>query len=250
MDLTANVSAQPGAAPIEGLSDAWHWSRMIFNFDAVLTPDHQHLLEMRVMGRYDAALAQAVLRFARERSDQITGSGRPLVPLGGFACPGWEFDTVAAVSPGIHENHAQDDPDLHKATYTLFPGYRTEFSGTETEDEAIHLFRRALQPTKLDREPVPFLKMRYDNTRTKSHSIGPHRGLAPLEVLLHELSLLEGAPGSYVEWENRLGQVWKAEYLTALTLHGPSQAPQERATTADALISLAEQSVIRADKPE
>lgn len=243
MDLRSKVAAQVGAAPIEDLPDAWHWSRMVFNFDAILTPDHKHLLEMRVMGRYDAALARAVLEFAREHSEQIIAGDRPLVPLNGFTCPGWEFDTVTAVSPSVHDNHAQDDADLHTATWTLFPGYRCEFSGTETEDEAIHLFRRALQPTKLDRSPVPFLKMRYENTRTQSHSTGPDRGLAPLPVLLNELSLLHGAPGSWVEWENRLGDIFTAQTgtATALTLHA---APHERQATTEEVVSFAEKSVI------
>ncbi|MDJ0340701.1 hypothetical protein QMK19_20670 [Streptomyces sp. H10-C2] len=29
MDLTSTVSALPGATPIEGLPDAWHWSRAV-----------------------------------------------------------------------------------------------------------------------------------------------------------------------------------------------------------------------------
>jgi hypothetical protein len=202
---------------------------------------------MRVMGRYDAALARAVLEFAREHSARVTGSDQPLVPLEGFSCPGWDFDIVAAVGPGVHDNHAQDDPDLHKATHTLFPGYRCEFSGTETEDEATYLFRRALQPTKLDRDRVPFLRMRYDNTRTRSQSTGPDRGLAPLSVLLHELSLLDGAPGSWVEWENRLGEVMRAEGGTAplLTLHTTTSG--DRQITTEELLGFAERSVVHAD---
>ncbi|WP_309030410.1 hypothetical protein [Streptomyces alfalfae] len=247
MDLTAKVSAQPDAAPIEDLPDAWHWSRVIFNFDAILTPDRQHALEMRVMGRYDPALARAVLQFARKRSEQIVSSDRPLVVLGGFTCPGWLFDTVAAVGPSVHDNHAQDDPGLHQRTWTLFPGYRCEFSGTETEDEAVDLFRRTLQPTKLDRAPVPFVKMRYDNTRTKSRSVGPDRGLASLSVLLNELSLLDGAAGSWVEWENRLGTVLKAETgpTTGLSL---SSATGTQKVTTEELLRLAEQSVLHADE--
>ncbi|WP_306316687.1 MULTISPECIES: hypothetical protein [unclassified Streptomyces] len=246
MDLTSKVAAQPGAEPIEDLPDAWHWSRMIFNFDAILSPDHQHLLEMRVMGRYDASLARTVLAFARTHSDRITQSGKPLIVLDGFTCPGWKFDTVAAVAPSVHDNHAQDDADLHQATWTLFPGYGCEFSGTETQDEAVHMFSRALQPTKLDREPSPFLRMRYDNTRTRSHSIGPDRGLAPLSVLLHELSLLNNAPGSWVEWENRHGDIHKAtaETPTTLTLHNTTG---EHPITTKDLLTLAEDSIVRAD---
>jgi hypothetical protein len=66
-----------------------------------------------------------------------------------------------------------------KATWTLFPGCRCEFSGTETEEEAIHQFRLALQPTRLDRDRVPFLRMRYDNTRPRSHSTGPTAASPP-----------------------------------------------------------------------
>lgn len=243
MDLLSKVSSQPGATPIEGLPDAWHWSRMIFNFDTILSQDGEHVLEMRVMGRYDEDLARAVLRFARDHSAQITGSDRPLVALEGFSHPGWEFDTVASVSPDVHENHAQDDPELHKATFTLFPGYRSEFSGKESKEEAIYMFRRSLQPTKLDRAPVPFLKMRYDNTRTKSYSTGPDRGLAPLAVLLQELTLLDGAPGSHVEWENRLGEIWKAEFGATLTL---ATATSHREITTEELLPFAEQTITRA----
>jgi hypothetical protein len=249
MDLTPKVAAQPGAAPIEGMPDAWHWSRLVFNFDAVLTPDREHLLEMRVMGDYDPDLARAVLAFGREASARIVDGGRPLVPLNGFSCPGWEFDTVAAVGPGVHENHAADDADLHAATWTLFPAFRCEFSGTETEAEAIHLFRLALRPTTLDRSPVPFLRMRYENSRTLGRSTGSERGIAELSVLLNELSLLDGAPGSWVEWENRLGDVFTARSgsAPALTLHAPGG---ERPLTAKELVDFAETSVLHPGEPD
>ncbi|MFE1507006.1 hypothetical protein [Streptomyces sp. NPDC058726] len=53
-----------------------------------------------------------------------------------------------------------------------------------------------LQPNKLDRTPVPFVKMRYDNTRTGSASKGDARGFAPLATLVRGLGLIEGASGS------------------------------------------------------
>ncbi len=95
------------------------------------------------------------------------------------------------------------------------------------------------------RDPVPFLRMRYRNERTGSHSQGPDRGLATLDVLRHELSLLPGSPDSLVEWENRLGAVYRAESGTALTVHGPDGSRQ---TTGDDLVALAEQSVLRPEE--
>ncbi|MFI1434880.1 hypothetical protein [Streptomyces lydicus] len=243
MDLTSKLAGQPGAEPVPGVPDAWHWSRMIFSFDAVVAGDR--VLEMRVMGEYDPALARAVLELARVHAPRVLDSERPLVVLEGLACPGWDFDTVAAVGPEVHEYHGQEDTDLHKATVALFPGWRQEFSGAETLAEARHQFDRGLQPTRLRRDPVPFLRMRYRNERTGSHSEGPDRGLATLDVLRHELSLLPGSPGSVVEWENRLGAVFRAECGTDLSVHGPDGSRQ---TTGDDLAALAERSVLRPEE--
>ncbi|WP_102923377.1 hypothetical protein [Streptomyces noursei] len=243
MDLTSKLAAQPGAEPVPGVLDAWHWSRMIFSFDAVVSGDR--VLEMRVMGEYDPALARAVLELARDHSEQLLDGDRPLVTLDGLACPGWDFDTVAAVGPEVHEYHSQEDTDLHKATVALFPAWRQEFAGSESLAEARHQFDRGLQPTRLRRDPVPFLRMRYRNERTGSHSEGPDRGLATLDVLRHELSLLPGAPGSHVEWENRLGAIFRAEYDDTLTVHGPHGPIR---TTGDDLVALADQSVLRPEE--
>ncbi|MFF2808125.1 hypothetical protein ACFVT2_13195 [Streptomyces sp. NPDC058000] len=243
MDLTSKLAAQPGAEPVPGVPDAWHWSRMIFSFDAVVARDR--VLEMRVMGEYDPTLARAVLELARDHASQVLAGDRPLVALNGLACPGWDFDTVAAVGSEVHEYHGQEDADLHKATVALFPAWRQEFSGSETLAEARHQFDRGLQPTRLRRDPVPFLRMRYRNERTGSHSEGPDRGLATLDILRHELSLLPGSPGSHVEWENRLGAVYLAECGDALTVHGPDGASR---TTGDDLVALADQSVLRPEE--
>ncbi|MER6046037.1 hypothetical protein [Streptomyces sp. NPDC001793] len=243
MDLTSKLADQPGAEPVPGVPDAWHWSRMIFSFDAVVA--RGRVLEMRVMGEYDPALARAVLELARDRAEQVVGGERPLVVLDGLACPGWDFDAVAAVGPEVHEYHGQEDADLHKATVALFPAWRQEFSGTETLAEARHQFDRGLQPTRLRREVVPFLRMSYRNERTGSHSEGAERGLATLDVLRHELSLLPGSPGSHVEWENRLGAVFRAECAAELTVRGADGA---QPTTGDALVALAEQSVLHPEE--
>ncbi|MFI9215076.1 hypothetical protein [Streptomyces werraensis] len=50
-------------------------------------------------------------------------------------------------------------------------------------------------------------------------SKGDARGFAPLDTLVRELELLDGAPGSFVEWENRHGAVRRADSTGAgLTL--------------------------------
>ncbi|MFD5735801.1 hypothetical protein ACFWIY_23670 [Streptomyces sioyaensis] len=243
MDLKTELSAQPGATPIDGLPDAWHWSRAVFNFDAILTHEREYVLQLNVMGRYDEQLAHAILTFAHKHSAALADGARPLIPVGGFDHPGWDFDTVVAVRPAVHDYHSQN-PELHSATFAIFPGYQSEFSGNETEEETWQRFRKMLQPTKLDRECAPFVKMRYANTRTQSDSNSPERVLAPLSRLLRELPLLKDAPGSFVQWENRLGEVWNAEWVTDLTLSGPAQ---QQVTDIDALAAFAERSVTGTD---
>ncbi|MCP2261655.1 hypothetical protein LX15_005381 [Streptoalloteichus tenebrarius] len=61
----------------------------------------------------------------------------------------------------MHKYHA-DNAELHQMSRAVFPAYRCEFSGAETEDEAAYRYTRAAgaQPSRWDREPNPYLRMR------------------------------------------------------------------------------------------
>ncbi|MGC9437965.1 hypothetical protein [Streptomyces sp. WG5] len=79
----------------------------------------------------------------------------------------------------VHGYHATEHPGLSVVTYAVFPAHASEISGRENEEETRGRFRKMLQPNKLDRAPVPFVKMRYYNTRTGRASKGDARGFAP-----------------------------------------------------------------------
>ncbi|MFF2926908.1 hypothetical protein ACFVTP_31625 [Streptomyces celluloflavus] len=225
MDLTAKLSGLPGVAPLEGIPDAWHWSpNPRFNFFAALTGDGDQLFQINVMDTCDQDLVRALLRFAREHNAEATAPGRYLIPVDGFSHPGYEFDTMATAPPEVHGYLKMEHPELHSVAYAVFPGYRSEFSGSENEEEARTRVRKMLRPTRLDRSPVPFVKMRYHNTRTKSSSTGTDRGFTTLPVLMQELDLLQESPGSFVEWENRRSEVWQARWDDSLQVQGPSAA--------------------------
>ncbi|MEU9786575.1 hypothetical protein AB0H92_37415 [Streptomyces phaeochromogenes] len=88
--------------------------------------------------------------------------------------------------------------------------------------------------------PLPFLKMRFANTRTGGRSTNPGRGLTEPRRLVEEFGRLEGGPGSFAEFENRHGRVWRVEwhgawYITELDAHG--SAPRE--TGLDELVEFA-----------
>lgn len=243
MDLSATVSGFPNATPLEELTEAWRWSpNPMFHFTAALSTDRTRLLQVNVMGRYDQELVVSILKYARERVSPSVMNGHHLVPFDGFTHPGYEFDTIAIVPPAVHDYHANENPELHKLTLAAFPGSTCEFSGTESEEEAWGRFRKMLQPTKLDRESVPFLKMRYNNTKTKSGSRGSERGFTKLPILLRELELLQNAPGSFVEWENRHREVRNVEWDNGWILQLNSSS--EQSVALGELLQIAEDSVM------
>ncbi|WP_406716365.1 hypothetical protein [Streptomyces althioticus] len=110
--------------------------------------------------------------------------------------------------------YRNEKPELTPRVRLAFPAYSCEFSGNETLDEAITRYR-TLGLTDLRRGPSPFLKTRYANTRTRGRSTDPGRGLADSDRLLDELRAIEGGAGSFVEFENRHGDVWRVEWRGA-----------------------------------
>ncbi|WP_051967548.1 hypothetical protein [Kitasatospora mediocidica] len=218
MDLTATLSGLPGAEAFPELPEAWHWSpNPRFHFVSALAADGKHAFQVTTLGPYDAELVGRLLAHARAHTDQVLGDPRPLIPLSGFTAAGYGFDTAAVAAPRAHTFHARDNATLHALTYAVFPGWHFEFSGTETDEEALSQVAhpQGLRVTSLDRAPSPFLKMRFDNPRTGAGSNGPDRGLAKADVLLRELALLDGIEGAFVEFENHRGEVWRAEWSGA-----------------------------------
>lgn len=212
MNPASVLPAMPGATSVPGLESAWRWSpNPMFTFTAALSTDGEHNLQVNVRGPYDEGLVTALLAHARAHDGEFVGRGRPLVGIENFQHPGAEFDTVGVATAEVHGYHATENRELSAVTYAVFPAHASEISGRESEEEAWGRFRKMLQPNKLDRAPAPFVKMRYDNTRTGSGSKGDARGFAPLATLVRELGLIEDAPGSFVEWENRHGDVWRAD---------------------------------------
>ncbi|WP_328929883.1 hypothetical protein OG429_38415 [Streptomyces sp. NBC_00190] len=98
-----------------------------------------------------------------------------------------------------------------------------------------------LRPTIVSRPPAPYLRMRYENTRTTGGSVGPSRGFTTHDVLLRELGLLEGAPGSFVEFENSLGEVWNVEWNGSWLVNGTPQGASPSESWAASALGLSEE---------
>ncbi|MFI7276821.1 hypothetical protein [Streptomyces sp. NPDC049879] len=213
MDIREVVAGLRDVVPLDGLDGAWHWSPVPgIGFAGALSEDGGRLLQMSSRGFYRHELAVAALRFAREREKEMSARNPYLGSAEGFAAPGGPpFDAVAAVAPTVHRFYRADRPELTPFVTCVFPAYSCEFSGGETQEEAVTRYRM-LRPAEWERGPLPFLKMRYANTRTGSRSTNRGRGFTKPDILAHELRLLADAPGSFVEFENRHAHVWRVEW--------------------------------------
>lgn len=216
MDIRAVVVSFPNVTPLAGLEGAWHWFPVPgIEFGGVLSADESRLLQVSNFDSFDEDLAATTLEFAREHEAGIFARNPFLGFAEGFKAPaGYSFDAVAGTAPDVHEFYKVENPSLNPYVRVVFPAFACEFSGEENREEAVTRFE--MLPTGLDeRVPAPFLKMRYTNTRTRGHSTNPGRGFTQQENLETELRLMEGGPGSFVEFENRHGKVWRVEWHDA-----------------------------------
>ncbi|MFD7807022.1 hypothetical protein OIE90_28390 [Streptomyces cellulosae] len=221
MDLLTTLANFPNAAPLAGLDRACTWSvGPVLHFAGAVTADGSWLLQTNQRGRHDEDLARAVLAFARHHEERLVVEGRPIAAVGGFSAAGYDFDAVAATAPEVHGHHRTRNPDLTAVTYIVFPAFDTEVSGRESLEEAQARYQKMLSPAEIGREAVPFLKMRFDNPRTGGGSTNPGRALAYPQMLRREIPQLQGAPGGFAEWENRIGEVWRVAWDGEWVLSG------------------------------
>lgn len=191
-----------------------------FVFSLAMDPDGRWAYQMNSLDVHDGGLTRAVLAFARHHQLGRGRDARPLTVRSGFSYGAYRFDAVAAASPTVHGYHHGRNEALNEVVSAVFPAYGCEFRGDENLEEAVLRFKRMLRPTLMSRLPVPYLRMRYENTRTGSGSVGTSRGFSTQDVLLRELGLLEGAHGSFVEFENSHGEVRRVEWDGSWLVNG------------------------------
>ncbi|MFE3142913.1 hypothetical protein [Streptomyces scopuliridis] len=175
-DVVAGVE---GAEPFPGLREAWRWSPMPrFVFSLALDSKRDSAYQLNTIDHFDQKLVTAVLEFAREqRLAEEVRDTKPFTIAPGFATESYGFDVVVAVPSAVHQYHFGRDNALGERVTGVFPAYSCEFSGHETLEEAVHRFKRMLRPTVVERPAVPYLRMRYENTRTGGDSRGASRPL-------------------------------------------------------------------------
>ncbi|MGW7530336.1 hypothetical protein [Streptomyces sp. NPDC054783] len=203
VDIRDLLASNPRAQLFSRLEDSWMWSpNPRFTFVSAMSRDPGRAFQINFIDSFDADLACAVIEFARDAALQEASLLGPLTVTEGFSFGGASFDAVATASPAVHGYYVGRNEVLNEHVVAVFPAFSCEISGTESLEEAIHRFKRMLHPTVMSRQPVPFLRMRYENAKTGAGSVGDLRGFTTWDVLLRELNLLAGSPESFVECEN------------------------------------------------
>jgi hypothetical protein len=222
VDIANVVQGFNGVRPLPGVPDAWTWTLgTMFTYGLALTTDGGHAVQMNVRGEGDDDLTASVLSFARDRSAEVLAAV-PFAVLDGYQPPAgsdYQFDTVAAVIPSVYRLHKKI-PELAEVTWQVFPAWRCEFSGRETQIEAADRFTKFLGSADIYRLPRPFLRMRFDNPKTGGGSIGTEFGLANTELLFTELRELDHAEGAWVDFQNFQNKQRRAYWQDGLGLAG------------------------------
>ncbi|MCM2425377.1 hypothetical protein [Streptomyces sp. RKAG337] len=213
MDIREVVTGFRDAAPMAGLDDAWLWAPApTLHFAGALSADGKRLLQLNARDSFDQDLAVATLAFARAHEEELVARNPRFGALDGFAAPGgFRFDSVVFIAPEVHEFYGYDRPELTPFVRLAYPAYASEFAGDETLVEALTRFS-VMRLNDFGRDPLPFLKMRFANTRTLGRSTNKGRGFTDPRNLESELRALDGSAGSFVEFENRHRHVWRVEW--------------------------------------
>ncbi|GIG70247.1 hypothetical protein [Phytomonospora endophytica] len=205
VDIAGKIAEIEDVAPFPDLEKVWYWSigGGWFTYTVALSSDGRSVFQMTCRDTYPAALVRDVLSFARHNESALLAAA-PMAHVEGFDVAGHGFDSVGAVIPAVAEAN-KDRPEISAVTYLVFPGWRNEFSGAETEPEAYSRLRM-LDAANPKREPMPFLKMRFDNGH--SHTVGDERLLTKPDFFFDELAAMaEGSRKSFIEAENFRGEL-------------------------------------------
>ncbi|GLZ80248.1 hypothetical protein Afil01_50550 [Actinorhabdospora filicis] len=220
IDIAGEIARIEDVNPFPGLDGVWFWGvgGGWFTYTIALSGDRTAAFQVTCRDVYPAETVKDVIAFARANEAALLGAA-PLVHVEGFT--GHGFDSVAAAIPSVADVN-DEMPELNAVTYALFPAWRCEFSGAETEPEAYSRLDM-MDIADLRREPLPFLKMRFKNPKTGVHTLGDERLLTYPRQLDDEIESLDGVTGGWIETENFTGAVHRLTWSDGFALDDGEQ---------------------------
>jgi hypothetical protein len=206
-ELLAGIT---GIAPVLGLDNVWTWSIGRFRRLAFLDARGSTVFRMNTAGDIGSGLMEAVVRHTRTRWPADLLSPVTIVPE--FVCDGYGFDVLAIPRREVFVHDKNEFPELARVAIAIFPAFTCEFSGQESVEEATYRVSRALLIARMDRTPVPYLKIKYRNPAFGGLTKGKERYFMPYDALTREIRQLENVRDAYVEFETYTGRVWRVSW--------------------------------------
>jgi hypothetical protein len=178
------------------------------SFVTVIAPasDTQWFLALTARDFFDEALAANIVDFVRSRWQSVSPE-RSIFIIEGFHYAGYDFDSVAVLSPKCGNIFEHENQELSLRTFVSFPIFRCEFSGQETCD-LIDMIRHDFVSTlNWKRRVSPQVYVRFRNNRTGVGSTGKKLGLTSTDILFEQLHDLTGDNSSFIDVKNYKGEL-------------------------------------------
>lgn len=162
------------------------------------------IFQLTVRDSVEDRLSECAYDFLLSNLKSISGSS-PVSVFNGFVCAGWAFETMCVLNSSAHRSFVGEVPELHEFTFVVFPAYRCEFSGNETDKEIEFMRKNTVGTIDVRRSPSPKIKMWYKDVAKSAGSVGKDVKLDRVDSLRRVLRDISDDGESRVMIENYKG---------------------------------------------
>jgi len=164
-DFLMAILADFDPFPCEWASDAIIYSSSTpsYSYHAVVWPIDmtQYFAVLTARDSYTSQLARHVVKHVNSKGRQLNPEA-PITLLEGLtASKDIRFDTVVCLAPFVADHYEATDPHFSALCFRVFPAYRCEFSGTETQATLNAMVHETICTVDWNRKPQPKIRMQF-----------------------------------------------------------------------------------------
>lgn len=137
------------------------------------------------------------------------------------------FDALLLASSNYHRDFSGVLDEKRSGLILCVPVFRYEFSGCESVDEFREIGIRRIPIDNWGRNPIPKVKIRFNNPRTRAGTIGQRYVVSSDSYLMLEVNSINGVHDGFVEVKNYLGETIKITSSSRNIFHLSSSALTE-----------------------
>jgi hypothetical protein len=159
---------------------------------------------------FDEGLCKALFLFLESHAACLSPE-RDVTVIEGFKHNGYVFDSVLVLNGSCHNMYEHVSDELNQQTLAAFPIVRWEFTGPETADEIDDIRHDGPCTIDWNREPSPYVLMRFCNQKTGAGTRGKQLWYTKAPYAENVVLELTEEPGSFVELRNFRGEQIRIE---------------------------------------